>query len=486
MSHKKGPLSRRQFLEQMSLGLSLPLYSPLLLSLLSRSAEAQMAAPPLRFVFIMNRNGQKEDTYYPNLPGDQQAPNLFAARLGDIVGDISPVFASFGSLKNKISILRGLDSTHITDHSRTSFLVGVSQRDNKEGNLPIFGASADWIIEKSPLFYPQTPLKRALRFSINAGRGFSFSNVGGNISELSYVNTDRALFSEAFTGVSGQPTPGLDLNQRKLAVSDWMINSLTRLKSNSRLGSMDKQRLQQHLDTIHSLKQSLGSPIKPAGCSVPTVNYFTSGQQRRRIYANVSDIIVSAFVCDLTRIACVYVEDFHDTNTDYSYFHGLSHSSPASAADTATWTSHSRWIADRVAELVTKLDGTLDADGSRMLDNTVVVWGNEISNYWHRGESLPTMVAGGGRGKLRMGQYIDYRTRPFRYYANRSDFPAVGRPYTQFLASLMRAAGLPSSEYEIYGHNGKFGEFTRQTFDNKEYDPYIATRTDPLPFFYLG
>ena len=61
----------------------------------------------------------------------------------------------------------------------------------------------------------------------------------------------------------------------------------------------------------------------------------------------------------------------------------------------------------------------------------------------------------------------------------------MGRPYTQLLASLMQAAGLRNSDYDQYGQNGKFGEFTLGSFYNGQYAQFAATRTNPLPYFYL-
>ena len=479
-------MNRRQLLK--SLGAAAAAL-PVLPSLLSSRAEAQAMTPPLRFVFLMNRNGQMERNFYPTVTATQVQPELFTARLPDITGSISQVFGpAWDGLKSKVSILRGLDIVaSTTDHCRTTFLCGSrpAAGDGQEGAGPRFGASADWLIERSAAFYPQVPRQRALRFSINPGRGFSFANTNGTPTSLPYIATDQGLFNNVFAGFTGGGPPVVDPAARRSAVIDATLQRFQLLQAQRRLGGLDKQRLQQHADHLTGLKAGLTS-TQPAMCTPPSsMQFWSNGAQLRRKYENVNDIIVAAFTCDITRIASVYIEDFDDTNTDYSYFHGISHADEASDAGARTASANAnRWIADRVAHLINKLDSTLDVNGRPMLENTIVVWGNEISNYWHRTESLPTLVAGGG-AKVQLGTYFDYRQRPFKYYANRGDFPAVGRPYTQFLCSLMRIAGLQSSEFEPMGQNGKFGEFTFGSYDNGEYTKYASTRTDSLPVFVL-
>ncbi|MBL8954788.1 MAG: DUF1552 domain-containing protein [Myxococcaceae bacterium] len=479
-------MNRRELLK--SLG-SAAAALPVLPSLMSGRAAAQAATPPLRFVFLMNRNGQMERNFYPAMGGAQVQPEVYAARLADVGGNISPIFHTpFDGLKSKLSILRGLDIVASSaDHCRTTFLCGSrpGAATGTEGDPPRFGASIDWLIERSAAFYAQAPRLRAIRFSINPGRGFSFSNVNGTPTSLPYIATDQGLFNNVFQGFTGGGPVTVDPAARRSAVIDASLQRFALLQQHKRLGGLDKQRLQQHADHLTTLKSGLQTTA-PAMCTPPSgMQFWANGQALRRKYENVNDIIVSAFTCDITRIASVYLEDFDDTNTDYSYFHGISHADEASDAGArAQSLTANRWIADRVAHLINKLDSTLDVNGRPMLENTIVVWGNEISNYWHRTESLPTMVAGGG-SRIQLGAYLDYRQRPFKHYAGRGDFPAVGRPYTQFLCSLMRIAGLQSGEFEPMGQNGKFGEFTLGTYDQGEYTKFASTRTDNLPAFTL-
>ncbi|HEX4922798.1 MAG TPA: DUF1552 domain-containing protein [Bdellovibrionales bacterium] len=480
---KKFDLSRRDFVKAMG---SASLFLPMLHSV---PARGQMAGAPLRVIFIMNRNGQWADNFYPAVTTTQVAANIFQAPLTSIAGDVAPLFGTaYNSLKGKMSILRGLDITGPVDHCRTSFLCAVTQGGaaNSEGNRPRFGASADWLIERSPNFYATAPRIRTMRYSNDPGRGFSFSNVNGVISDPPYLNTDSGFFNNVFAGVSSGAPAAVDPVARKSFLIDKAIERLNVLRQNRRISTTDAQRLSDHADNLNDIKAGL-TITAPVACTVPAMSFYANGQQRRKIYENVNNTIVAAFTCDISRIACMYIEDYDDLATEYSYFHDLSHR-PRSAANIQESALRNKWIADRIAHLLQRLDTTIDVNGRPMLENTLVLWGSEIcckeDVESHRPESMPVMVAG-WPGKFRMGSFIDYRQRPFVHVANRGDFPAIGRPYTQFLCSIMRAAGLQSSEFMPYGQNGYFGEYTPNQYNPDSYTPYAAMRNDNLPYFVL-
>ena len=479
--------SRRDFLYSLGLG-SAALYLPVFPSLLPRAFGQTVTGRPLRIVFIGSTNGQKQAVFYPKdtTPMTQYQPNIFYTKLSDISGDISPVFGSaFNSLRNKVSIVRGLDVvTGVPNHNRGGFLACVQDQAG-EGSPPKFGASVDWILQQSTNFYKAAPAVQALRHNVYSYE-FSFSNIGGKVASLPYVSTDSGLFNQAFSSLGGGGGGGGGTNTSVLRglAADKVIQRLQSLESNSRMSTFDRQRMIDHNSRLAGLKASYAAASAPRACEKPAQSNEAT---RRRIFNNVNDTIVAAFNCDLTRIACYSLEDYDDLKTDYQYQHDqVSHeNSPADVAASATM---NKWKAERVADLITKLDSVVEADGSTLLDNTLVIWGNEngASYIAHRPESQPIVIAGGKNIKFKFGYYVDYRTRPFKYYANRGDFPATGRPYNQFLASVMLAMGLQRSEFEIFGQNGKFGEFSFGEYYNKEYDMYKTNYTDNLPFLYLG
>ena len=56
------------------------------------------------------------------------------------------------------------------------------------------------------------------------------------------------------------------------------------------------------------------------------------------------------------------------------------------------------------------LDSVPEGNGT-LLDNTLVMWGNELRDGTrHRVNSLPLLLAGGAGGAIEMGRYLTYNS----------------------------------------------------------------------------
>ncbi|HEU4687275.1 MAG TPA: hypothetical protein VFS23_02885, partial [Vicinamibacterales bacterium] len=65
------------------------------------------------------------------------------------------------------------------------------------------------------------------------------------------------------------------------------------------------------------------------------------------------------------------------------------------------------WHVERFAAFVKKLAEVKDGDGT-LLDHSMFLYGSNMSNSdKHNGHPLPTVLVGGGNGKLRGSQHID-------------------------------------------------------------------------------
>jgi len=63
--------------------------------------------------------------------------------------------------------------------------------------------------------------------------------------------------------------------------------------------------------------------------------------------------------------------------------------------------------------MMDKLRATKEADGSSMLDNTLMLWGNELgAGNSHTYKDIPWLLAGGAGGALKMGRYMQYSDQP--------------------------------------------------------------------------
>jgi hypothetical protein len=57
-------------------------------------------------------------------------------------------------------------------------------------------------------------------------------------------------------------------------------------------------------------------------------------------------------------------------------------------------------LVDRLAERTT-------ATGERLLDSTIALWTNDLSNRYHSYSNIPQVIVGNAGGYLKQGQYVD-------------------------------------------------------------------------------
>ena len=78
------------------------------------------------------------------------------------------------------------------------------------------------------------------------------------------------------------------------------------------------------------------------------------------------------------------------------------------------------------------LKNTKEADGSSMLDNTLVLWVNELARgNAHSHDKMPYVLAGGAAGALRTGRFLTYK----------------GTPHNNLLVSCMNLMGVPGTTF---------------------------------------
>ena len=122
------------------------------------------------------------------------------------------------------------------------------------------------------------------------------------------------------------------------------------------------------------------------------------------------DLIALAYQADLTRVAS-YIMVAEGTNRTYNHigvsdsFHPVSHH----ANDLTRIEKLAKiqaWHVERFAAFVGKLAKIPDGEGT-LLDHAMFLYGSNMSNSdRHNGHPLPTVLVGGGNGKLRGSQHI--------------------------------------------------------------------------------
>lgn len=515
-------MNRRHFLQGMG---STALAIPFLGSLAPSLARAA-ATPPRRVVFVYSLYGVFGNQFFPSVAADQQVANQFEMYyklLKDIPGPMSQVLGTqFDSVRSKMNVFRGFEVYGQGKHNRTAFLSARCDGDHNaiKSSVPWF-KTADVLIENSSKVYPTNPGLRALRMksigtdAMDSADACSWLRDNQGKSQQPFWDTsDTAAFSRVFPGgvPSGgsSPTPAPSNSSGQQLIADRLLDAYKSLMGNRRISSEDKLRLDEHVQRVHELNKATSStPTQPTQnvCSVRSLSAYAPARPVRELYTNYIDLAVSALACNRTQVVCLFIPHFEDAYTfpriqpgsSMTTAHIASHFywwdqgervEPSFSGDPfVAYANYYKWVSARVAELVTKLDSTLDSDGSRLLDNTLVVWGNENGEAPHTNKTHPIVTAGSMGGAFKTGYYFDFRARPL---SNNQGVLAKsrGRPLTQLLVSVMQGMGLQPQEYLSEGDAGGFGGWAQDPEDPGAIDranqKFGSARNSPLPFIFNG
>jgi hypothetical protein len=122
------------------------------------------------------------------------------------------------------------------------------------------------------------------------------------------------------------------------------------------------------------------------------------------------DMIALAYRADLTRVVS-FMMAAEGTNQTYDHigvpdsFHPISHH--ANQLDKIErLVKIQAWHMERFAEFLSKLAAVPDGEGT-LLDNSMFLYGSNMSNSdRHSSHPLPTILIGGGGGKLSGGRHL--------------------------------------------------------------------------------
>jgi hypothetical protein len=508
---------RRVFLQ----GLGGALVSvPFLPSLFERELRAAAAPRPLRFITVKSYSTQNIRDFYPSRAvsgytlrdygGDESGggngkedgtlalSQPLAESSGrhsngnEYTGTFAPLsdFADGGISRilgeelnpflDKLLLLRGLDFLPDTNHNDGGILgnfAGGSISESKDSILAC--ETIDQVLAYSSKFYPTVPRGgRSLHLSPGRSNTFSYSRAGDPGNELTQLTADtnpRNVFDRLFADfVDPGETPAVNPN---LKLVDRVLDDFRAVQASSRLSQADRDRLEQHIDFLSEIESRIGTP-PTAGCTAPSAppsipNQGVDVGTLRESYGLMTDLLVAAIRCDLTRIVTLDVykaigisggdeQGFEHScascegNPNPTDWHRAAHDWDQQD-QRAKVISINEWIAREVfVPLLEKLDVD-EGDGSTYLDNSVVLWGNELGMN-HLNYTVPTLLAGSAGGYLKTGRYIDYIDWNRSVKFSQHDGMVIeGVPYNRLLVTLLQAFGLSPSDYETEAGQG-YGE----------------------------
>jgi len=408
---------------------------PWLEAMAPRGARAA-AAPPKRFIVMFSPNGT--------------LPSQWSPTGGETDFVLGPILAPLEPHRADIVVVKGLNQQGAGGDGHQTGMGGMLTGSplNPGPFAGVGAAPAGWAAGPSvdqrvaDLSAGATKL-RSLELVVQVG---SADNWGRMIyraanQPLPPEDDPAAVYARVFADLHTAPAVLARLRRRRQSILDTVGGEYTRL--GARLGSADRQRLEAHLASVRELETRLTSDaVVPGGaCHDPQVTPVAA--QTNDAFPTVGglelDLMVMALACDITRVASlqwsrsVSEERFTWLGIGEGH-HTLSHLGDDDAAAVDKLTRINNWYAQQLAGLLSRLAAVPDVDGSTLLDNTLVLWSNELAKgNTHSRMGAPYVLAGHAGGALRAGRFLDYS--------------GLALPHNDLLVGLLNIMGLPDTSF---------------------------------------
>ena len=118
--------------------------------------------------------------------------------------------------------------------------------------------------------------------------------------------------------------------------------------------------------------------------------------------------------------------------------------------------SYQRFFASTFVDMAKRLD-VEEAPGATYLDNSLLVWTQESGMETHGSVSIPVVTFGSAAGRMKTGMLVDYRrmgNTASQFDPGAGGKQTLGMLYSQWLATVLQAMGVPPSEFERWGTQG--------------------------------
>jgi hypothetical protein len=413
-----------------------------LMSSLAGKARAAEGDAPKRLVLMYTPNGVMMDVWKPlNVVSETSF-------------DLNATHASLAAHKSRLMFFNGVDLT-IADNSAfpgglhqrgigslftnselqsgSDFVDGCGQRSGWAN-----GISIDQEVVKT---IGQDTLLPSLELGVHA----LDNDVQGRIAyagparPLPPMNDPTAVFDRLFSTLGTKAGTEMEqLRLRRKSVLDVVQDQFTAV--NGRLGSDDKAKLDAHLTLVRDVERRLTDGGTPNDCEAPerpSLIDATSEADIPRIADLEIDLLALAFACDLTRVASIQFSTALN-RVRYPWInatgegHLLSHSGVSDSVARVQLEARDAFHASRLARFLDKLSQIPEGNGTA-LDNTLVLWGNEVAvGATHAHTDMPLLMVGGG-WHFRTGRALTYQRAS----------------HANLLVSVLNAMGVPAT---TFGH----------------------------------
>ncbi len=419
MSYSSSLASRRTFLRGLGVCLALPTLESLIPKVRAASTGAQGLAStttgmPLRMGFVAFANGSNYKRWVPIGEGRDF--------------ELNEGFAAMKELKDKFQIITNL--AHDTannwgdgpgDHARSgaSFLTGCHAWKTLGSKLQL-GVSVDQIAARQVGHLTRID---SLQLGVEGERLYGSCDTGYpcayqyNISwaseslPLAPEPNPRAVFEMLFGSGVGEEREAnlLKRLERRKSVLDFVLEDVRDM--NRKLGRNDRQKVDEYLAGVRKIEQQIE---KAERFKMPDAQSKTPAgipEDHEQHVDLMYDLMAVAFQTDSTRVVSYSVAP-EGSNRPFVNLgipeghHFLTHHA-GNEEKIQKVVKIERWYMERFARFLKTLDSMKDADGTSVLDNSMIVYGCGLGDgNKHNHDQLPVILAGKGGGTVNPGQHL--------------------------------------------------------------------------------
>lgn len=428
----KKAIARRTFLRGVGTTLALPLLD----GMVPAFAAGSDPSKAVRTLFMYGPNGRIMKNWTPTIEGTGW--------------QMTPTLKPLASFRDQMMVLSGLDVKAADPwegepggvHARpcAAYLTGIHPKPNKS-----MGVSVDQYIARE--FGKHTQLA-SLEISME-----SSERVGGNDGAysdsyqktISWRSPDTPLPMEhnprkVFERLLGEtqstdPAVRLRIARKNRSILDFVTGEVASLSAT--LGPGDRLKLNEYLDAVRDIERRIQLSEEQASREMPEMEKPAGKPATVEEHAKLMfDLMALAFQADLTRVITFmwgseqHEGDYREIGVSDGHHASSHHAGQNYMIENCIKVDH--FHSQLFAHLLNRLRSTPDGDGS-LLDNSIVVYGSGLSDgMGHVHHDVPTLLVGGGGGKIKGGSHIRYSDLPLSNL-HLSVLDMIGMPVDEFL-----------------------------------------------------
>jgi hypothetical protein len=386
--------TRREFLRRLGLSTAVLPFLPAMPSLAGGSAGKMQ-----RIIFMFSPNGTVQPDFWP----DQFGADF---QLKRILAPLAPFKDRLLMLKGISNKVRGDGDGHMRGMSCLLTGIELFPGNIQGGSDKPAGWARDLSIDQEIKNFLQRNPATATRFG-SLEVGVAVPNRADPWTRWSYAGPNQPLAPvsdpyDLFEKLYGQLKDGESLG----SVLDEVRDDLRAVARN--LDKDERALLDKHATFVRDLEKQLQSASGKALRFPPPVleqGVPTDNDGMPKVSGMQTDLLVNAFANDMARVATL---DFTNSvgqsrmrwlGIDEGH-HALSHEADSNTAAQEKLVKINTWFAEQLAALAKKLDAIPEPGGSgTMLDNTTIIWTNELGKgNTHTHDDIPFVLLGGGLG----------------------------------------------------------------------------------------